>query len=316
MRQYILKRLVMLLPVLFGVSLIIFFSIRAIPGDVVIAMLGEEQTLSQEQIERFRRELGIDQPVHIQYAQWATKALRFDLGRSLWTNQEVTKEIGSRLLVSVELALLAVLLSTMLAIPAGVLSAMRQNTWLDFGSRFVSIIGLSVPNFVLAGLLLLMPALWFGWIPPLGFVPFWSDPAGNLQQIALPALALSSHMAAVSMRMTRSAMLDVLREDYIRTAWAKGLQERAIMVRHALKNALIPVVTVIGGQFGHLLGGTIIIEAIFGIPGMGRLFLTAVQTRDYPLIQGEVLCMAVIFGVTNLAVDIMYGWFDPRIRYA
>jgi peptide/nickel transport system permease protein len=264
---------------------------------------------------RARQELGLERPFLAQYRTWITGALHGDLGRSLITRRSVTSELGKRINLTSHLAVMSIIVAMLIALPIGVLSAVKQDTASDYLARFFAILGLSLPDFWLATVVITVLAIWVQWIPPVGFAPLWEDPARCLGQLAIPALIIGARLAAVSMRMTRSSLLEVLRQDYIRTARAKGTRERAVIVRHALKNAFIPVVTVIGQQFSVLLGGTVIVEFIFLQPGVGSLMLDAVLLRDYTLIQGAVLFFAAVIVAMNLLVDLSYAWLDPRIRY-
>jgi peptide/nickel transport system permease protein len=266
-------------------------------------------------LKRARQELGLDRPFVDQYRTWIGAALQGDLGRSLISRRPVTQELGKRINLTSHLAVMSVIIAMLIALPIGVLSAVRQDTASDYLGRFFAVLGLSLPDFWLATVVITFLAIWFQWIPPIGFAPLWVDPARCLSQLLIPALIIGARLAAVSMRMTRSSLLEVLRQDYIRTARAKGARERGVIVRHALKNAFIPVITVIGGQFSVLLGGTVIVEFIFLQPGVGSLMLDAVQLRDYTLIQGAVLFFAAVIVATNLLVDLSYAWLDPRIRY-
>lgn len=313
MRQYIIKRVLMLIPVMFLVSFMVFSLIRLIPGSVVEIMLAESGNV--EDMQKLKEQLGLTKPIHEQYVRWAGGALRGDLGESLWTNKPVLGEIWRRVPVTAELAVMSMLISLSIAIPAGIISATRQDRAMDYVGRLIAVIGLSVPSFFVATVLLVYLSLLFRWIPPVGFVPILKDPSKNIQQFVLPALALGAFLAGTVMRMTRSSLLEVLRQDYVRTAWAKGLREREVILRHALKNATIPVLTVLGNQFGYLLGGTVIIETIFGLPGLGRLTYDSIMQRDYPQLQGNVLFIAFSFVTINLIVDLTYAWLDPRIRY-
>jgi peptide/nickel transport system permease protein len=298
------------------VSLLVFSMVRIIPGDIVDLMIGPELYVGAEYRAELRAKFGLDQPIYVQYARWVGQIVQGNLGMSLRNNEPVLGTIMRRLPLTAELALLSVALSAIVAIPLGVLSAMRRNSLLDFVVRLVAMVGLSVPNFWLAAMLLLLTGVVFHWQPSLRLVPFWEDPLTNLAQLAMPTVALSLAAMAVVMRMTRSSMLEVLRQEYMQTARAKGLLPRVIMVRHALKNALIPVLTVLGVQLGGLLGGTVVIEVIFGLPGLGRLLLDAISARDYPMLQGTVLFIALMFMFVNLAVDMLYATIDPRIRYS
>jgi peptide/nickel transport system permease protein len=289
--------------------------VRILPGDAVIMQLDQAAAPSPEALARARQELGLERPFLAQYRTWITGALHGDLGRSLITRRAVTSELGKRISLTSHLAVMSIIVAMLIALPVGVLSAVRQDTASDYLARFFAILGLSLPDFWLATVAITFLAISVQWIPPVGFAPLWEDPARCLAQLAIPALIIGARLAAVSMRMTRSSLLEVLRQDYIRTARAKGARERAVIVRHALKNAFIPVVTVIGQQFSVLLGGTVIVEFIFLQPGVGSLMLDAVLLRDYTLIQGAVLFFAAVIVAMNLLVDLSYAWLDPRIRY-
>jgi len=315
MQRYVIRRLIMALPVLLGVSIVIFSLIRLVPGDVVMQMLGQTGNIPTKDIEYIRHQLGLDRPFHEQYLVWMGNMLRGDMGDSLWTGRPVRDELFRRIPVSLELAILGVVLALIVAIPVGIISATRQDTWSDYLGRLFAISGLSMPDFWIATLVVVFLAIWFRWSTPLGYVSPLENPWENFQQFFLPAAILGFRLSAVTMRMTRSAMLEVLRQDYIRTAWSKGLRERAVIYRHALKNALIPVVTIVGHQFSYLLGGTVILESVFILPGIGRLTLDAIVQRDYVQLQGNVMFIALVMVVMNLIVDISYAWFDPRIRY-
>jgi len=316
MVQYIIRRLLSSIPSLIIVSIVIFSLIRLVPGDVVMARLSESGYVTDEQLAEMRHDLGLDRSALTQYFDWAGGVIRGDFGESLWTGDAVLPKIFDRMQVSIQLALMATVLSVVIAIPLGVISAVRQNSWMDYSARMFSIVGLSLPDFWIATMLLLVLTLWVGWLPEFGWYPPWEDPVKNFQALVFPALIIGYRFSAVSARMTRSAMLEVMREDYVRTARAKGLNERAIVIRHALRNALIPVITIMGGQLSFLLGGLVVIETIFALPGMGRLAFDAVTLRDYPVLQGTVMIMAFIFVITNLLVDLSYAMIDPRIRYS
>jgi peptide/nickel transport system permease protein len=288
---------------------------RFLPGDVVDGMIAPDAPVSAEHKETLRRMFGLDAPVHIQYLRWLGGVVQGDFGLSLRTSLPVTTLLLQRVGITAELALLAVLLSSAVAIPLGVLSAVKRNGFLDYLTNVLGLIGLSFPNFWLATMLLLIATLAFRWQPQLIFVSPFEQPLANLQQMLLPVLSLSLALMAVVMRMTRSSMLEVLRQDYIRTARAKGQREEAVVARHALKNAFIPVITVIGLQIGGLLGGAVVIEQIFGLPGVGWLILNAIYQRDYPVVQGGVFFVAIVFVLVNLIVDLIYAYVDPRIRY-
>jgi peptide/nickel transport system permease protein len=315
MRTYVARRIVQGLLVLWLVSLLIFSLVRILPGDAVIMQLDQAAAPTPDVLKRARHELGLDQPFLAQYRTWMASAVQGDLGRSLITRRPVTQELLKRINLTTHLAVLSVIIALLIALPIGVLSAVRQDTASDYLGRLFAILGLSLPDFWLATVVITFLAIWFQWLPPIGFAPLWQDPARCLSQLLIPALIIGARLAAVSMRMTRSSLLEVLREDYVRTARAKGARERVVIVRHALKNAFIPVVTIIGQQFSVLLGGTVIVEVIFLQPGVGSLMLDAVLLRDYTLIQGAVLFFAAVVVVTNLLVDLSYAWLDPRIRY-
>jgi peptide/nickel transport system permease protein len=312
MRRYLVSRVAVMLPAVVLVSVFVFVLIRAIPGDTVTLMLADSKDDNEAQ--QLREKLGLDKPLAVQYGIWARNALRGDLGRSLWTKNPVTEEIARALPVTVELSILAMVIAILLALPAGLLSAFAQNRLADYAVRSVSIAGLSIPAFWLGTLYIMLPAIWFRWTPPTDYVPFVENPVANLKQFILPALAVGYYLSAVTMRMLRSQTLEVLRQDFIRTARAKGLDERDVMTRHALRNALIPAISVIGTQTGVLLGGVVIIEQIFLLPGLGRLTLWAIQVRDYPQLQANLLIVVLMTMLVNLATDLSYGWLDPRIR--
>jgi peptide/nickel transport system permease protein len=301
--------------VLWLVSLLIFSLVRILPGDAVIMQLDLAAAPTPEALARARQDLGIDRPFLAQYRTWIAGAVRGDLGRSLISRRPVTQELLKRISLTTHLTVMSVIVALLIALPIGVLAAVRQDTASDYVGRFFAVLGLSLPDFWLATVVITFLAIWFQWIPPIGFAPIWEDPARCLSQLLIPAVIIGARLAAVSMRMTRSSLLEVLGQDYIRTARAKGTRERAVILHHALKNAFIPVVTVIGQQVGVLLGGTVIVEVIFLQPGVGSLMLDAVLLRDYTLIQGAVLFFAAVIVVTNLLVDLSYAWLDPRIRY-
>ncbi len=318
MRAYIIRRLLLVIPTLFLLSIIVFLTVRFIPGDVVDAMLSEMQWEGGGDLDRAALEhrLGLDVPVWMQYGRWIGDMFRHgSLGRSLWRDLPVEEEILSRLPVTIELGLLAIFIGLVIALPVGIYSAMRQDTAADYLGRSVAIIGLATPNFWLAIMVLIYPTIWWGWTPPLEYTPFSEDPLGNLAGFFIPSLILGTAMAAATMRMTRTMTLEVLRQDYIRTAWSKGMAERVVIVRHTLKNALIPVVTLVGLQMPILVGGAVIMENIFALPGLGRLMLDALQSRDYPVVQGTNLFFATGVVLLNLLIDLIYPYLDPRVRY-
>lgn len=306
-----------MIPTLFGVAAIIFFLLRVIPGDVVEAkyMSGEGQGQAAEVMAAERAKLGLDKPVWQQFAIWTWRVLHLDLGISMWTGSPITEEIKLRFALSLQVALMATVFATLLAIPLGILAALKQDTWVDYTVRIFSIAGLAMPSFWLGILMILGFLIFFKWVPPMIYTPFWVDPWQNLVQLIWPALAVGYRYSAVATRMTRSSMLEVLREDYIRTARAKGLWLKLILVRHALKNAMLPVITVIGLEFAFLLGGLVVTEQVFNLNGLGLLFVEAIARRDYTLTQALVLLVAFTFIFVNFLVDIMYAWIDPRITH-
>lgn len=314
-RQYIARRLVLMTASLVIVSLVVFSLVRLIPGDVALLMLSQgDYTIGD--VDRLREALGLNRPFHVQYFVWVSGLLHLDLGDSLWTGRPVVDEIVVRIPVTAELAVLAISVSLLIGIPAGVLSAVRQDTLLDYVVRGLAIGGLSVPNFILGTLLVLSLSTFLEWLPPITYVSFVVNPWTNIQQFVFPSAVLGIGLSATTMRFVRAMMLEVLRQDFIRTALSKGLSERAVIYRHGLKNALVPVVSNIGIQISILLGGTIIVEAIFNLPGVGKLVWQSVIWRDYPLIQGLNLLMAGTVILLNLLIDISYAFLDPRIRYA
>jgi peptide/nickel transport system permease protein len=312
-RQYIIKRLLLIVPTLLLVSVIVFSLTRLIPGDVVVLMF-EEKAYAKD-LDALRAKLGLDKPLYIQYMTWLGNVVQGDLGESLWTKRPVLEEMQRRLPVSAELGAMAIVVALLLALPIGVLSAIRQDTIQDYTARSLAIIGLSVPAFWKATLVIVLPSIWFGWAPPLQFTPYAQDPWQHFSQFIAPAIILGIASGASIMRLTRALMLEVLRQDYIRTAWAKGLRERRVVVKHAFKNAIIPVVTIVGIQIGQIASGTVIMETIFGLPGMGRFLVDAIYQRDYPVVQGVNLLIASIIVCINLLVDVTYAYLDPRIRY-
>jgi len=313
MRNYVLRRLLVALPSLLIASFIVFTLPRLIPGDVVQLML-EEKAYGKD-LEDLRAKLGLNRPIHVQYLDWLGAVARGHLGESLWTRQPVLAELARRLPVTAALGGMALVVAILIGIPVGVVAAVRPDGVLDFFARSAAILGLSVPAFVTAILVTLLPAIWWGWTPRARFVEFSSDPGAYVLQFVLPGVILGVASAAGIMRLTRGMLLEVLRQDYVRTAWAKGLGERVVVLKHALKNAVIPVMTVLGLQVAAIAGGAVIVEWIFGIPGMGQFLVDAIVQRDYPVIQGINLVIVTIIVVTNLTVDLVYAVLDPRIRY-
>ncbi len=313
MKKYFLKRLVAAIPSLLIASLIVFSLPRLIPGDVVDLML-EENAYARDRDE-LRAKLGLDQPLYLQYFVWLGNVMRGDLGESLWTGRPIVQELAYRVPVSLELGGMAVFFAVLMAVPVGVVSAIRQDTARDYVARSAAILGLSIPGFWLATLLIVIPAIYWGWSPPITFTTFSTNPCAHIAQFVLPAFLLGIASAAAIMRLTRAQLLEVLRQDYIRTAWSKGLRERVVVVNHGLKNAIIPVVTVLGIQIAQVLSGTVVFETIFGLPGMGRFLFEAISQRDYPVVQGINLVVVTVVVVMNLIVDLVYVLVDPRIRY-
>ena len=322
MRDYIIRRILLMIPTMFVVTIVVFLMIRFIPGSIVELMMfqmgggGESQSEETISPEAIREWLGLDKPMHVQYVVWMEGIFtRGDFGTSLWSRKPVLPEILDRLPVTFELGFFAFIISQLIAIPVGVISAIRQDTWLDYVGRSFSIIMMSTPGFWLGTMIVIFPSIWWGWSPEVELILFSEDPMGNLVQFLIPAALLGMAMSAATMRMLRTTMLDVLRHDYIRTAWAKGLRERVVIGRHVLKNAMIPVITMVAGQLFIMIGGTVIMEQIFNLPGMGRLFLDAIFRRDYPYVSGINLLLASIGLVLILLTDMSYAFLDPRIRY-
>jgi peptide/nickel transport system permease protein len=314
MLQYILRRLALLVPVLLGVSVVVFTLVRLIPGDATLLAIGVDQRITEEQRELVRKSYGLDQPPPVQYLRWMEHVMQGDLGTSLRTRRSVNEELRLRLPVTIELTLLAALIGTFPAMAAGVIAAVRRNSALDYTATIATLVGVSVPNFLLATLLVLVFSIWLRWLPPIGYVEIERDPLGNLRTMVLPALSLSLPLAAVLMRNTRSAVLEVLGQEHVRVARAKGLTERRVLNRHVILNASLPILTVAGIQVASLLGGTVIIETIFGLPGIGRYTYEAIANRDYPVVQGVTLVVAAIFVVVSMTVDVLYAVLDPRLR--
>ncbi len=315
MHKYVIRRVLLALPVLLLSSLIVFGLMRVMPGDALTALMGESGNVGEKELKKLRKDLGLDRPYHEQYLLWLWQMVTLNPGDSIFTNEPIPVALKKAIPVTVELALLAMILGLAISIPIGVLSATRQDSASDYAGRLVAVSGLSLPDFWLGTLVITFAAIWFHWIPPIGYVSIWESPWRNLQQFLLPAAVLGFRLSAATMRMTRSTVLEVLREDYVRTAWAKGLAGRIVVYKHALKNALIPVVTIVGGQLGTLLAGTVIVETIFALPGMGRLTVEAILFRDYPVVQTNVMLVAATLVTLNLVVDLTYAWLDPRIRY-
>lgn len=313
LRKYAFKRLLIALPSLLLATVIVFSLSRLVPGDVVTLMMEENQYAKD--LAEMRAKLGLDRPIYRQYVEWIGRAVTGDLGRSLYSNRPITSELLYRLPVSLELGAVALVVAILLGVPIGIVSAVRQDTVRDYAARSIAILGLAVPGFWLGTLVVVLPAIYLGWSPSIQYTAFGVSPARHLVQFLLPGLLLGLASAASIMRLTRTQLLEVLRQDYVRTAWAKGLRERVIVLKHSLKNALIPVVTVLGIQIAQILSGTVIFESIFGLPGMGRYLFDSITERDYPAIQGINLVVVTTVVMVNLMVDLVYAWLDPRIRY-
>ena len=314
MTDYLIKRLLLVIPTVLVILMLVFSIIRLLPGDIVRLMVAEQNYAVDE--EALRRELGLADPVHVQFTKWMGGVLRGDFGDSLWTKQPISEELRRRFPISAELGLYSIIVSMLIAVPVGILSALRQDTWMDYFARSFAVGMVSIPGFWLATLLLVFPLIWWGWSPPLTYVAWSETPLQHLYYFFWPALLLGIGQSGIVMRLTRNQMLEVMRQDYIRTAWSKGLHERGVILRHALRNALIPVVTIIGIQIAAIISGTVIFETIFSIPGIGRFFFNAIQFRDYPTLQATVLFIALAVILMNLLVDVLYGVIDPRIRYS
>ena len=321
MYVYVLKRVLLMLPTLFGAAVLVFCLMRLIPGDICVIRLATGGGMDPQVLANCRAEIGTDQPMWAQFLRFLTGLVTLDFGKSMWTGRPIIQEIGLRFQLSLQVAIMATITAVLLAIPLGTISAVKQNTWIDYVVRAFSIAGVAMPSFWL-GILIILGILiasksWFGvsWMPPITYVPLWVDPIHNLSMLIWPALATGYRYSAVATRMTRSAMLEVLREDYVRTARAKGVFHKLIVRRHALRNALLPVVTIIGIEFAFLMGGLVVTEQVFNLNGLGKLFVESVSNHDYNMTQALVMLVVLIFALTNLAIDILYGWLDPRIRY-
>ncbi len=320
MGTYIAKRSLLFIPTMLLVTILVFSILRVVPGDPALLILGGEEgddTFTQEQLDALRAKLGTDKPIYIQYTKWVANMFRGDFGISyFYEGDKVIDDIKDRIPVTLELGLMSLFLASIVAIPLGVISAIKQDTLGDYVTRVITIAGIALPNFWVAVMTIFFLVLIFNWAPPLAYVPPWEDPWVNFQQLIFPAIALGTSNMAFIARITRSAMLEVLHEDYIRTARSKGLGERIVISRHALRNALLPVVTLTGYEFGRLISGTVIIEVIFLVPGMGRLLITSIFHRDFPMIQAVIVLIAIIVLVLNLLLDLTYAWLNPKIRYS
>ena len=319
MRKYVLRRVLLFVPTILGVALVIFILLRILPGDVAVQILAGpngEAEYTQEDVDRLRERYGLNDPIHVQFVNWIWDFARGDLGHSYATNRSVWGELKRQFPVTLQLAVLTAIVVTSIAIPIGIIAAVRQDGWLDFILRTFAIVGLAMPSFFVGLLVILGLSVYVGWLPPVGFTSLWQDPVTSVQQLMLPAVALGFSSNGLLLRITRTQLLEVLREDYVRTARAKGLTERVVIMKHAVRNALLPVVTVGGTQIGFLFSGTIVIETLFNIPGLGRGLINALNTRDLPVIQIYIMYFALVALVANLIVDLTYAWLDPRIRYA
>ena len=314
MPRYIVNRIALMIPTLLGVAVLVFFLLRLAPGDPVQMMM-DGANVPQQVLDQERARLGLDQPLPVQFFKWFGALLKGDFGVSIWTGRPVLYEIGIRLELSLQVAVMATILAVLIAVPLGTLSAIFKDTWIDHLVRVFSIAGLAVPSFWLGMIIILLLLTYFSWIPPLTFTPFFEDPWKNLSQLIWPAIAVGFRYSSVAMRMMRSSVLEVLQEDYVRTARAKGVYERLVISRHAMRNALLPVVTVVGLEFVFLIGGLVVTEQVFNLNGIGKLFVQAVARGDYTMIQGLVLLVAVFFVIVNFAIDMLYALLDPRIRY-
>jgi peptide/nickel transport system permease protein len=316
MFRYLVRRALLMVPTLLGVAVLIFFLMRVIPGDIVVLKYAKDgQAVSEEIIKMEKARLGLDKPVLYQFGRWIWDLVHGDFGVSMWTGGPVSHEIAIRFQLSLEVTIMATVLSVILAIPLGTLAALKQDTWIDYVIRVFSIAGLAVPSFWLGILIILMLLIFFGWLPSMVFTPFWKDPWANLSQLIWPVLAVGYRHSAVATRMTRAVVLEVLREDYIRTARAKGLQEKLILTRHALKPALLPIISIVGLEFAFLLGGLVVVEQVFNLNGLGLLLVNSIAMRDYIMIQSLILLFSFFFLLVNFFLDILYAYVDPRIRY-
>lgn len=316
MLRYTINRLLLMIPTLLGVAVLVFFMLRVVTGDVVeVKLRGDGGSVSQETIELERKRLGLDKPLLSQFGDWMVGVVTLDLGKSMWTDRPVVEEIGTRLELSMQVAIMATIVAVLIAIPLGAIAAVMRDTWIDKVVRIVSIAGLAVPSFWLGMLIMISLLAAFNWLPPITYTPIYVDPLANIAQLIWPAMAVGYRYAAVVARMVRSSLLEVLQEDYIRTARAKGVFDRLIMTRHALRNALLPAITVIGLEFAFLIGGLVVTEQVFNLNGIGKLFVQSVSRNDFTLIQGMVMMIAAIYALVNLVVDLLYALLDPRIRY-
>jgi peptide/nickel transport system permease protein len=316
MLRYVISRLLYTIPTLLGVAVLVFFMLRVVPGDVVeVKLRADGGTVTQEMVDNERKRLGLDKPLMVQFGEWMVGVVTLNFGNSMWTERPVMEEIRLRLELSLQVAIMATIIAVLIAIPLGTMAALFRDTWIDYATRIITIGGLSIPSFWFGMLIMLSLLGFFNWLPPITFTPIYVDPVANLTQLIWPALAVGYRYCAVVARMIRSSLLEVLNEDYIRTARAKGVYEKLVISRHALRNALLPAITVIGLEFTFLIGGLVVTEQVFNLNGIGQLFVQSVSRNDFTLIQGMVMLIAAFYVFVNLAVDLLYAVFDPRIRY-
>ena len=317
MWQYILKRVLLMIPTLFGAALLVFLIMNIIPGDIALLIIGGDQggDINPQELAKLREQLGLDRPFFVQFFSWLWGVMQFDFGTSLWTGAPVMEELAIRFPLTLEIAIAATIVSTLIAIPLGTIAAIRQDTWIDYVVRIISIGGLAIPAFWTGILIILFLVLMFEWSPPLEYVGLTEDPWANMKQLIWPIVSVGYRYAAVTTRMTRSTVLEVMREDYIRTAWAKGLQEKVVVIKHTLKNAVLPVITIIGTEFAFLIGGLVVTETVFTLNGVGSFLVDAIAHRDIPVVQSLIILIAFVFVFVNLAIDLLYAWIDPRISY-
>jgi peptide/nickel transport system permease protein len=316
MLRYIIRRFAMTIPTLIGVAVMVFFMLRVMPGDVVeVKLRGEGAAVSQETLDAERKRLGLDKPLYAQFGDWMVGLATLDFGKSMWTGNSVASEIGLRLELSFQVAVMATIIAVLISIPLGTLAALHRDSWIDHLIRTFAVAGLAIPAFWLGMLIILSLLIYFSWLPPITFTSFFVDPVANISQLIWPALAVGYRYSAVATRMMRSSVLEVMKEDYIRTARAKGVYERLVVMRHALRNAMLPVITVVGLEFAFLIGGLVVTEQVFNLNGIGKLFVQSITRGDYTMIQALVMLVAVVFIVVNLIIDLLYARLDPRIRY-
>ena len=317
MWQYILKRVLLMIPTLFGAALLVFLIMNIIPGDIALLIIGGDQggDINPQELAKLREQLGLDRPFFVQFFSWLWGVMQFDFGTSLWTGAPVMEELAIRFPLTLEVAVAATIVSTLIAIPLGTIAAIRQDTWIDYVVRIISIGGLAIPAFWTGILIILFLVLMFEWSPPLEYVGLTEDPWANMKQLIWPIVSVGYRYAAVTTRMTRSTVLEVMREDYIRTAWAKRLQEKVVVIKHTLKNAVLPVITIIGTEFAFLIGGLVVTETVFTLNGVGSFLVDAIAHRDIPVVQSLIILIAFVFVFVNLVIDLLYAWIDPRISY-